>query len=439
MEKCDTPVSYKVSADGKYTVYMDKYIYSLVNNADAILDAPVFTDYYIDKNDGLSYLAGNNLVYYFIPQLFQNYPNNFDSATGTFTDLAKNKVTIPLPDLEKKYARIGENNDGIVLFDDQDKILYSITFDNLNRQLSPVIDGINREKLDWAKRIFYVDNGVFKTADLDGGNPLVHRLVCGGQAVIPSVVSSRLFARTPDGKLLAFISPAPEGDHGQIMLYDLVKDSCQQTGLNQTTKYQENFSFSPDGSYLAHADGGINVYVLNTRSDYQLSAHISRSYTNSTEVSGPLVWSGDSKFIYAAVVQTADRSTALVQDYFNENYLGTENNVLSIPAGSVYAVSPDGMKILYTKDQAVYQYDVDKGSNSFYKAFDSTNPVSKIVWLRNGTVITNQWGAADYVIDFDGENYAFSQNGAIKIRNLTTGTDKTPVSAINGQPLSFFY
>ncbi len=430
MDRCTEPLTYKISPDGQYLVYLEKYIYSLNNNADTILDIPsLITDYYIDKNNNLSFLGDQTLVYYFIPQLFQSYPD---------INLTKSKVMMSLPNLGKKYAKISEDSDNIILSDTQGAIIYTISFRDLSEQLLPAKNsGINREKLNWTKRIFYIDNYVFKTSDPNGDNAIIHPLKCDGKTVVPVY---NMFARSPDGTLLAFL--VPSGEIKNIVLYDLVKDECQSTGLSQTTNYRENFAFSPDGSYLVYVNDGINLYLIGKKSDYQLVAHTAKSYSSASAVTGPIVWSGDSKFIFAAVTQITNgalSSTSLVRVYFNEFYRGEEQSVLNIPAGSLYAVSPDGNKILYTKDKNIYMYDVEKASNSFYQNVSGQNNLNKIVWLRNDKIITSQRGDGLYIIDFDGENYVYNVNDIIKIYDLINERDKTAGNIIKGKVLSLFY
>lgn len=448
-DHCNSVLNYKISPDGQFLIYLGKHVYSLTNNAFTILDAPdSFTDYYFDIDDNLSYLSGQNLTYYFIPQLFQGYPDSFNAQTNLFNNLAQNKANVNLPDLGKTYQKISGTNDGLNILDPQGSIIFNITFTDLANQLVPNQNtGIDRTKLNWGKRIFYVDNNVYKTANLDGTDIIVHKIMCLDKEVKPNY-TSHLFARSPDGTLLAFIYfsdqlnlPKPI-DKGEIMLYDFVKDTCQATGLNQSVKYQESFAFSPDGSYLAYVDNGINIYRLDSGHDYQLATHQPNIYGVSSAVTGPLVWSGDSKFIYAAVSQldanNAILSTALVQVYFNELYNGNETTILTVPDGTLYAVSPDGLKIVYAKNNNLYQYDIQLATNSFYKGIGQYG-LTKLVWLRNNQIMTNILGSSDYQIDYNGEDYVYIQNGKMKIYDLTHNQDISPADSFTGQPLSLFY
>ncbi len=453
LKDCSVPLSYSVSQSKLFAMYMltDKnktiqlFVYSLENNIEGqlqIISQPIITSQF-DKKDNFTVLLKDTLIYYFIPLIFSEYPGNYYKELNTFTNIEKRKIEISLPETNVPYAKILEQQNGLLLTDSSGATLFTIAFSDLELQLSPTAPpSVNRNLLKWGKRIFFYSNNEFKTMDIDGANELAHQFICDGIDVIPIEFRSSLTARSPDGKTLAFLIPTETQmrdnptwkvdilagkkifNEGELVLYDFVKSECQKTGVVQSIQYRESFSFSPNGLYLAFVNKGVSLYNLQNHQDYQLVSHNPSLESDSTAVTGPLVWDGESKFIYTLVSKLnneAISSTKLVRIYFNERLDGTEQDVLPLLETTVFTVSPDGSKTLYIKDKQVYKYDVDRKLNSLFST-KSVEKINKLVWLRSGTIVSNIWYANEnlyftnltemqnFHIDFNGEIIVYGQN-----------------------------
>jgi len=453
LDKCGNSLDYKISPTKKFAAYLlvDKnkttqlFIYSLENNVEGqlqVISQPLLL-YQFDANGNLALLLSDRLIYYFIPLLLSGYPTNYYKELTTFTDVDKRRIEVPLPEAKTPYAKIIEQQNGLVLTDASGGTLYTIGFNDLQTQLSPTQPPVvNRNLLSWSKRIFVYSKNEFKTMDIDGSNELTHQFICDGVEVVPIDFLKNLMARSPDGQTLAFLIPTEAQmrenpnwkndiltgksvfDQGELVLYDFIKNSCQRTGVVQTIAYRENFNFSPNGQYIAFVNQGVSVYNLQNHQDYQLVSHNPTVEADGTVVTGPLVWDGTSKFIYTLVSKISNGaifSTKLVRTYFDERLNGNEQEIFPLPNNTLYAVSSDGSKILYTKDNQLFKYNVDSKVNSLFTG-NSVDKINKIVWLRSGTIVSNIWYANEnlyftklpemqnFQIDFDGSTIVYSAN-----------------------------
>jgi len=464
LDKCQTALDYKISPSKKYASYIsiDKnktsqlFVYSLDNNVSGqlqIISQPIITSQF-DSRNNLVILLSDRLVYYFIPILFSGYPGNYYKELNTFTDVDKRRIEIPFSDLKITSASIVETQNGLLLTDFSGKTLYTIGFSNLDAQLSPTQSStVDKRLLNWSKRIFFFSGQEFKTMDMDGSNKVTYQFICDGIEVIPIEFRNNLMARSPDGQTLAFLVPTEAQmkenpnwknnilagkkvfDRGELVLYDFVKSDCQKTGIVQSIQFREMFSFSPNGQYIGFVNKGVSVYNLQNHQDYQLVVHDPERDTDNTAATGPLVWNGTSKFIYTLVSKITNgtiSSTKLVRIYFDERFNGVEQELFSTSNDVLYAVSSDGSKVLYTKDKQLYKYDVDRRVNSLFSN-DSVDKITKIVWLRNGTVVSNLWYANEnlyftklsvmrnFQIDFDGNVIVYTPIISI-LPNPTSGS-----------------
>lgn len=485
-DRCGAALDYKLSPSKKYTAFLrsDKnnipqlFIYSLENNIEGqlqIITQP-FISYQFDSRNNLALFFKDKLTYYFIPLLFTGYPENYYKELDVFTDTDKRKTEVVFPE-SVSYAKIAENQNGFVLMDASGRTVFTIGFADLDRELSPTpLPDIDRRLLNWKKRIFFFSQNQFKTTDIDGTNELIHQFICDGIEVIPIGFQNSLMARSPDGETLAFLAPTEAQmrenpnwkkdilsgkkvfDRGEIALYDFVKSDCQKTGIEQSIQFRESFSFSPNGQYLAFVNKGVSLYSLYDHQDYQLVSHNPTLETDSTAVSGPLIWDGTSKFIFTLVSKlSADGkilSTNMVRIYFDERLNGSEQSVIPLSNNTLYAVSSDGLRVLYSKNNQIYIYNVDRKINSLF----SNGPIDKIhklVWLRNGLIVSNIWYANEnlyftklpemnnFQIDFDGENIAYATNSAQTIMLYDLGTKRQKFfkdkKTIEGTVLQLYY
>lgn len=496
LNRCTDALDYKISLTKKYAAYMlvDKnkttklFIYSLDNNVDGqlqLISQSIIT-YQFDSRENLYLLLGPNkltgqqtFTYYFIPLLFNAYPVNYYKELNTFTDVDKRRVDISLPESQTPYKNVIEQQNEFILADASGAVLYTIGFNDLEKQLSPIQPAvIDRNVLKWNKRIFFYSNGSFKTMDIDGSNELTHQFICEGIEVLPIGFRDNTMARSPDGRTLAFLAPteAQMRDNpnwkndilagkkvftqGEIALYDFIKGSCQRTAVVHSILYRETFSFSPNGQYIAFVNKGVSLYSLFDHQDYQLATHNPSIEADSTAVTGPVIWDGGSRFIYTLVSKIDNgvvASTKLVRLYFDERLNGTEQNILALPNDSLVAVSADGSKVLYTKNNQIYKYDVDRSINSLFSS-DSVNRIHKLVWLRDGTIVSNLWYANEnlyfnslsamenFQIDFNGEVIVYnpiaaSSSNQIFLFDLILKMQKffKDKRTINGNILTMFY
>jgi hypothetical protein len=167
-------------------------------------------------------------------------------------------------------------------------------------------------------------------------------------------------------------------------------------------------------------------------------------------VIGPLIWDGESNFIFTLVDQK------LVRIYFNDQFEGKEQEIITLPAGSLYTVSPDSKKILYKKEGKIFKYDINAKTNSLFKADSSVEKINKLVWLRNNMILSNFWVADEnlyftsltesinFQIDFNGEILIYNSASLpkqIKIYDLILKKNKyfNDQKTIEGQVLKMFY
>lgn len=486
LDKCVVALDYKISPSRKYATYIliDKnktsqlFIYSLDNNIEGqlqVIGQPIIT-YQLDSKNNLAILLSDKFIYYFIPLLFSEYPENYYKELNTFTDVEKRKIEISLPETKTPYAKILEQERGISLTDTAGVILYTIGFSDLEESLSPTFPATaDRRLLNWDKRIFFFLGQEFKTMDIDGLNELTHKFICDGIEVIPIEFRNNLMARSPDGQTLAFLTPTEaqmrenpnwkneifDGkkifDRGELVLYDFVKSDCQKTGVVQSLQFRETFSFSPNGQYIVFVDKGVSLYNLRDKQDYQLVIHNPERENDNTAVTGPLVWDGASKFIYTLVsrIENESRSsTKLVRIYFDEKFNGVEQILFTTANDTLYTVSSDGSKILYTKDKQIFKYDVDRKLNSLFST-SSVDKINKLVWLRNGTIVSSLWYAnenlyftnhpemTNFQIDFDGGIivYSVSASNEISLYDLAFKRQKffKDKRMVEGDILRLFY
>lgn len=487
LNTCETALDYKISPSKKYASYItiDKnkasqlFIYSLDNNVEGqlqVISKPII-EYMFDNRNNLVIRLNDRLVYYFVSLLFSGYPGNYYRELNTFTDIDKRRVEIPFGDVKITNSKMVEQQDGFVFTDSAEKTIFSIRFTDLDTQLSPSpAPKIDRNLLQWDKRIFLYTNNEFKTMDIDGSNTLSHQFLCDGLEVVPINFRDNLMARSPDGQTLAFLAPTDVQmredstwkedilsgkkvfDQGEIALYDFVKNTCQRTGIVQTITFKETFNFSPNGQYLTFVNKGLSLYNLQDHQDYQLVSHNPTRESDGTAVSGPLAWDGASKFIYTLVSKIDSNglisSTNLVRVYFDEQFNGTEQIIIPLTNDSLYAVSSDGSKVLYTKSNQLYKYDVDRKLNSLFSN-DSVNKITKIVWLRDGTVISNLWYANEnlyftklpamdkFQIDFGGSVIVYMSGplNQINLYDLNLNRQKffKDKQTVSGDILRLFY
>lgn len=492
-DRCGAALDYKVSPSKKYAAYVmvDKnkatqlFIYSLDNNTEGQLQiiSQTLIQYQFDNKNNLALLLGLNrktsqqtFVYYFIPLLLAGYPANYYKELDTFTDVDKKRIEVPLPETKSAYAKIIENQDGFSLTDSSGGVLYKIGFNDLKRSLSPTQPPVvNRNLFQWGKRIFLYSNNEFKTIDSDGSNILPHKFICEGIEVAPIGFRDTIMARSPDGQVVAFLIPTEAQmrenpnwksdilngkkvfSQGELVLYDFVKSTCQKTGIVQSLQFRESFGFSPNGQYIAFVNKGISIYRLQDHQDYQLVSHNPTAESNGTAVTGPVVWDGSSKFIFTLVSKISSgaiSSTKLVRIYFDDRFNGTEQEMFPITNDSLYSVSSDGSKIVYTKDNQLYKYNIDQKINSLFTG-TSVDKIKKLVWLRNGIIVSNIWYANEnlyftklpemqnFQIDFDGETIVYSANASrsILLYNLTLERQKffKDKQTIQGDILQMYY
>lgn len=434
LERCNRPLNYKISPDGKFLAYLYSqeeqtklFVFSLENNAELLIDefSSFPLDFQFNNLSNLIILFNESLNYYFLPLSFRGYPDKFQVI----------KINTPLPKFDQPYASLVVYDQKVDIASTKKKVLYSLFFSDLQTHLTPTKEMvINRLSLKWNKRIFFFNNEQFQTMDIDGKNVISHRFICDDKEIAPFKYTENFFSRSPDGRILALVIP----DDNQIAFYDFVTDGCQKTGLRQTSQYQESFSFSPNGNYLAYTtDGNIFIYVLSTKRTYQLSSYNPKHLTDAYAVTGPLVWSGNSQFIYAAVSKLEEgnpKTTSLKRIYFNNLYEGKEQELFTLPFGALYSVSPQGDKIAYQKEDSIYIYEVNRRLNSFFQK----GSVSKITWLRNGNIIAKDFS---FVIDYDGEFLISSENQLLKVIDLNTNQERKFYGGKNfyGTPLVFFY
>ncbi len=482
---CATQLFYKISPNGQFVTYIEAsaasqlITYSLQNNVQANLDALNFKiqDMSYDVNNNLALLFSNNFYYYIVSALFQGYPGNFDSTNSIFTNLNQNKVKITLPLLGSSYAKIQATPTEIDLLGPTGQKIYALSYNSLLGSLTPTQSPtVDRESLDWSKRVLVLDGNSFKTVGLDGTDPIVHNFSCNGVSVVPLGFFSNFLARSPDGRELFMIIPTEiemrqdpnwvskvfakqnPFSKGDIAMYDLVHDQCSDLGLNQTLNYQEKFSVAPNGSYLAYVDSGISLYDIQAKKTYQLAVHNSNSYANPSAVTGPLVWDAQSKFIYTSVINLANlpaqagNQTNLVRAYFDNNFSGNEQTLLPLTSqGAVYTVSPDGQKIAYSKNDSYYIYNINSRTNTFLANPSPAGPVNKIVWLRNGTIVSDKWivnpnsspsnftFSQNFQIDYGENDILYDQGNAVSEYSLVEQKLISPSPNISGNLLNLFY
>ncbi len=496
LDGCNTTLKYQISPSKKYVAYFISSasatlldVYSLQNNIYAQLRviSQKIIDYHFDQSDNFSVLLDKEqfngsqvLAYYFIPLLFQGYPSNFYQVLNTFTDIDKKRIEVALPQINDTYSKIMEKSGGLDLLNPKNAIIYVIQLQDLISRLSPTPSAaINKATLPWDTRILFFEDGVFKTMDPDGSNVLTHQFICDGVNIIPIKYSQDYFARSPDGKTLAFLMPTDDQmrndpnwrsellakknifDSGEIVLYNFVTGECQRTAIIQSVNFNENFAFSPDGSYLGFVNDGIKLYNLQTKQDYQLSTHNMSNQADSTAVTSPLIWDENSKFIFSVVSKIQNNqpiSSRIVRAYFDSGFNGSEDNVLDVPGGStVYAVSPDANNVLYLKDQTIYDYDINANSSSLFWKGADINAINKLVWLRNDIIVSNLWigntglyfipltPSSYFTVDYAGATllYSSEENNIMQVHvyNLTTNKESAvkDQSHVTSQPLRLFY
>lgn len=498
IDQCNNTLDYKISSSKKYIGYLlfdnkkvaQLFIYSLDSNVEAlfqIISQPII-DYQFDQNNNLLMVldkkdptSTQTATYYFNTLLFAEYPKNYYKELKTFTDLDKRKVDISLPQIQDKYSKIIQQQDELDLVNTQGKILYVIKLPDLIAQLTPTAPAaINKENLKWDKRVLLFRDGQFITMDPDGANEVVHSLVCEGIVVVPIEYTQGLFSRSPDGRTLAFLAPTEDQmrndpswkadllakkkvfDQGEIVLYDLVKDQCQRTAIAQTIHFGENFSYSPNGLYLAFVNKGVGLYNVQNNQDNQLVTHNPDNESDATAVTGPLVWDSTSKMIYTAISKMqrqTPQSTKLSRVYFDDQFNGSEQSLLDLPLQSaIYTISPDGNKILYKQGQTIYKYDINALKSSLFKTDSDATSIKKLVWLRNNTIVSNIWvsngglqfsmipRSTTFYIDYGGEQLFYSPFDTTKMGQINLydlNLNKTILfkdkKIIKGDLLNLFY
>jgi len=455
-ESCNKPLKTFISSSGKFAGYyypsnegkISIYIYSLDNNIEALLEVfdELPTDMLYLQKDNLGILTNNKFIYYNIPLLFQKYPENFDINRKIFTDLEKYKVIIDLSEITKSFEKIKVIGSIIQIIGKSQEVLFSITLDDLIRQLTPTpADYINRKQLDWSKRILIYDNLVFKTVNPDGSVGIKHTLKCDGQEILPIGFYEGFFSRSPDGTLLSFLIPTNSQmidnpnwkveilskrkvfNEGEIVIYDLVRDKCERINRKQSLKYKENMAFSPDGRYLAYVYEGLYLYQLSEKTAIQLTNHRSDDSILPSYITGPLMWDANSKFIFMAISVFKDNtinSTKLYRVYPTDYSGGKEQELLSLDnENTLYSASPEGNRILYQKENNLYLLTIDSGNKRLFKT--DTSGLNKITWLRSNTILSNLWKTEDgnkftdlprtenYYVDFGGEFYFYTVDGSV--------------------------
>ncbi len=493
---CDSSLKYQISPSKKYMSYLISSasatlldVYSLQNNIYAQLRviSQKIMDYHFDQNDNLSVLLDKEsidgpqiLAYYFIPLLFQGYPANYYQVLNTFTDIDKKRIEVALPPINDTYAKIAEKNGELDLLNPKNTAVYVIQLQDLIARLSPTPSAaINPATLQWNKRILFFENGVFKTMDPDGGNVLTHQFVCDGVNIIPIRYDHDYFARSPDGKTLAFLMPTDDQmrndpnwrseilakknvfSSGEIVFYDFITGACQRTAIIQSVNFNENFAFSPNGSFLAFVNHGVSIYNLQSRQDYGLSSHNMNNAADSTAITGPLIWDANNTFVFNIVSKIQNNqpvSSEVVRTYFDDNYRGSEDKVIAVPAGSsIYAVSPDGNNVLYVKDQTIYDYDINADSSSLFWRGSTIAGINKIIWLRNNKIISNLWiantglyfrpiqASSYFTVNYDGDMllYSVAAKNGLQMHGYDLTANKETVFKdplhLGGEPMRLFY
>lgn len=458
IENCGDKFDYRISVSGKYMIYrLDSnpdsgnfFIYSLLNNSEVKLqiDLAVF-DYSFDKKDNLSVLKGvvgkfdkQYFNYFYIPMLFSKYPGNVDQSSNAFSDLAENSVELNLPNLGANYQTILVKDNSIDILNEKGEAAYSLSYATLSRELIPTKPaGLVRENLDWSRRIFFYD-GEFKTADLNFKNPLTHKFNCAGVDVLPLNYFENLFARSTDGKILAFLIPSSKDikdnpnwkdevaqskkpfNTGVIVLYDLVFDKCQPVNLTQTIEYAENFSFSPKGNFLAFSNNGVSIFDIKSKKTHNLTGGKTKIGLASDKVIGSLIWGGSGRSIFTLISRNDLNASSikLVRISFDNSFKAKEDVLVDLTSSqkTVYAASPSSDKAIYESSGDLYILDIPSNSTSLFKKYDPTQPVISIIWASNGKIISNYFigdESSKYSYREFGDNFQVGSRGDIIVLN----------------------
>lgn len=451
-KNCQQPLRYVLSPSGEYLLYTYKennltqmYLYSLVNNVEVLLDKPLtglLDIKFTFENNLVALVDQKELFYYLVPVLYSQYPNNFDSATNTFTDVNKNKAVIDLPAFSSKYQLLKEENGKINLLDSNNKILYSLIIKDLNNLIIPQEKKNTKLSYDWRKRlIYYVDNQL-KSVDYSGDNIENHSIICNDEKILPKNIHQQFLSRSPDGKILSFSLLS-----GEIMFFDLTKDFCENTNLTQSLDYYEKMSFSPNGQYLAFAKEGLHLYDVIKKQDNKILEYSKEDFSNSKAITGPILWSGDSKFLCLAVSKFQDdkiTETKIVRTYLSSTRDNSEENVVTINSPQTpYACSPDGDKVLYINNNIINKYNITTKQNALFKSGVEIKGLTKLLWLWSGVIITDKWKsnesgqmvdlslAPDFSVDESGKIVAFTKTD--NIIELFDLTNNKPIENIFGE------
>ncbi|MDO8610484.1 MAG: hypothetical protein Q7R95_08100 [bacterium] len=484
-DRCRDKLRFVISPDKKYISFIRQeengqnnlYVFSLDNNIYALLQnysVPII-DLAFDNSNNLVLLnsqSGTSAPYVItmitVPSLFNQYPNNFDLKTNTFTNLEKNKTDIISNEDQKVYKSLQISDTEISILDIDDNVVFVLPIKNVIAKLTPIQPNIiKKETLNWQKRFLFYKNNQFKSADISGNDEIIHTFKCRDKMVEPMGYKFGLFSRSPDGKILAFVIPLQDNSNdklGEIVLYDLIKDECETTGLKQIIDVNAMLSYSPNGNYIAYVDDkGFNVYNIIKKQPQLMSRHANQDF-DPTAVIGPLLWASDSQSVFIAVTKFQQNqvpfSTNIVQIYFDQSLNASENIILEVPFGTVYALSPDNTQLLYRKEGSIYKYDLEKKLSSSYKTDDSVDKITKLVWLRNNIVLCNAWfadknikftqlygGFTQFVVDSDGVNVLYNSGPAgvdsksIFIYDLSAQKEIkfAEEKIISGEVLSFYY
>lgn len=429
-DRCNTQLQYVISFSGNYLSYIyaqsglanQIYIYSLDNNVEAKLDPMIegLLDFKFTLDNNLAVLTNQKkFTYYLIPLIYSSYPDNYETQLNEFTDVTKKKVDISLPEFSDEYASLQEDTGKINILDIQNKVRYVLLIKDLVAQIIPPEQKSNKSKYDWKKRLLYIADNKIKSMDIYGENQETHTFVCNAREVIPSELQPQFVARSPDGATLVVVQPSNE-----IAIFDLKKDICELTGLTQTRDYNERMAFSPNGAYVALVKEGVFIYQIDKKQSYKILQYYPLDSVKPTAITGPFVWSADSRFVCMAVSTFKGKEitqTNVVRAYFSDTFEGKEQVMTTLPSVTTpYTCSPDGEKVLYINQNSLYIYSLQNKQNSLYRSISDPGLITKLVWLRSGAILSNIWKGndlmqfeelslgSDFSVDEDGQYAAYT-------------------------------
>ena len=208
---------------------------------------------------------------------------------------------------------------------------------------------------------------------------------------------------SPDGKLLLAVA----GNDTYLRLWDLATGALVKKFPNIGTHQYQDVAISPDGKSFATTDWQrtVRVWTLGTGTEFEVVTD--PSYT--ANFYRPIAWSGDSKKIYHANLQTSDISIRSAAD---GSLLGVLTGSANSPTSM--AVSPDGT-LMAT---------VDVGHIRIWSL------------ANNALLSTFVGGAGQVAFSSDGKRLFQSNPGAPTLMNVADGTIIRTLTDTGGSALS---